>query len=204
MVVYLITNNVNGKIYVGQDSKNNPNYYGSGKLITEAIEKYGKENFTKTILKECNNKEELDKWEKHFISQLKSRTCFGNYNCTDGGDGVIGMKLSEEHKRKIGDFNRGKKLSEEHKQKIAAAWTEERKKRWRERVSREKNGMYGRAHSEEAKRKIGESSRGRKWSEESKILHKARVSGEKNGMYGKTHSAESRLKMSEKKKGISR
>lgn len=47
MVIYKTTNLINGKIYIGQDSKDRPNYYGSGKLIHRAIKKYGKENFKK-------------------------------------------------------------------------------------------------------------------------------------------------------------
>ena len=33
MVIYKITNLINGKIYVGQDMSNNPNYFGSGTMI---------------------------------------------------------------------------------------------------------------------------------------------------------------------------
>ena len=49
MIVYLITNLINGKRYIGMDSKNNPQYLGSGTLILKAIKKYGKENFKKEI-----------------------------------------------------------------------------------------------------------------------------------------------------------
>ena len=60
MIIYKTTNLTTGKIYVGQDSKNNPNYFGSGKYIFRSIKKYGKENFKKEILCECNSKEELN------------------------------------------------------------------------------------------------------------------------------------------------
>ena len=42
MQVYKITNLLNNRIYIGQDSNSNPNYFGSGKLIKQAIKKYGK------------------------------------------------------------------------------------------------------------------------------------------------------------------
>lgn len=42
-------------------------------------------------------------------------------NLTDGGEGVSGLKFSEESKRKLVIAHAGKKLSEEHKKKIGAA-----------------------------------------------------------------------------------
>ena len=50
MVIYKTTNLINGKIYIGQDSKNNPKYLGSGVIFLKAIKKYGKENFVKETL----------------------------------------------------------------------------------------------------------------------------------------------------------
>ena len=47
MIIYKTTNLVNKKIYIGQDSKNNPEYLGSGAIVKKAIKKYGKENFKK-------------------------------------------------------------------------------------------------------------------------------------------------------------
>ena len=41
MQIYKTTNLVNGKVYVGQEKWNNPNYLGSGKILRLAIKKYG-------------------------------------------------------------------------------------------------------------------------------------------------------------------
>ena len=50
MIIYKTTNLINKKIYIGQDTKNNPNYLGSGKYFKYALKKYGKENFSKEII----------------------------------------------------------------------------------------------------------------------------------------------------------
>ena len=38
MIIYKTINLITGKIYIGQDSKNNPNYLGSGKYIKRSEE----------------------------------------------------------------------------------------------------------------------------------------------------------------------
>ena len=73
MYVYLITNNINDKWYIGKHcqppaSTAAKKYYGSGKLIKLAIDKYGIENFTKVIIEECSSREQLAVRELYFIN----------------------------------------------------------------------------------------------------------------------------------------
>lgn len=99
MIIYKTTNMVNGKFYVGQDSKNDPSYFGSGLLINKSIKKYGLENFKKEILEYCNSKEELNNREKFWISELSATTL--GYNIANGGSGGdLFNCLSEEDKKK--------------------------------------------------------------------------------------------------------
>jgi group I intron endonuclease len=131
MIIYLTTNLINGKKYIGQDSYNNPNYLGSGFLLKKAIAKYGIENFKKEILEECQNKEELDSREKYWIkiyNAVKNETF---YNISDGGQGgklgeivnekrkisLMGHKVSDSTRKKISESHKGKKDSELTKKK---------------------------------------------------------------------------------------
>ena len=67
MVIYKITNTINNKVYIGKDEKNDPNYFGSGKLIKRAIKKHGISKFTKEIIETCENREQLIEREGYFV-----------------------------------------------------------------------------------------------------------------------------------------
>ena len=69
--VYLTTNIVNGKIYVGQfkfkkDKRLNATYLGSGTVIEKAIKKYGRKNFKRKILKICFTINQLNGYETYY------------------------------------------------------------------------------------------------------------------------------------------
>jgi group I intron endonuclease len=98
MIIYKTTNLLNGKIYIGQDRNNNKNYLGSGKLLKKAIKKYGKDNFKKEILEECQTEEELNDREVFWISQYNSTNRDIGYNISDGskeGDRKIGHDIAK-------------------------------------------------------------------------------------------------------------
>jgi group I intron endonuclease len=116
VVVYCTINIINGKIYVGKDSKNNKYYLGSGSILKKAINKYGKENFKKFILEECYSIEDLNNKEKFWIEKLKSKDHKIGYNLSDGGDGGQtgvepwnkGKHWDDGTKQKIRESNSGK------------------------------------------------------------------------------------------------
>lgn len=85
MIIYKTTNLLNGKIYIGQDRNNNPNYYGSGNLLKLSIKKYGKENFIKETLEECKNEDHLNEREIFWILNYNSTDKTIGYNISDGG-----------------------------------------------------------------------------------------------------------------------
>jgi len=149
MYIYKITNNINGKSYIGLKSKTveeSEDYYGSGKLINQAIDKYGKENFTKEILeRNIKSHEILNDQEIYWIEKID--TYHNGYNLTKGGQGNLGRVASEETKSKLKKAFTGRKRSEETKLKISEA---------------AKKYNVGRPVSEETRRKISEAMKGRK------------------------------------------
>ena len=101
--IYLLTNPINGKVYVGQtlnymkrmnDHKNSgktPKYY-----FSYAIKKYGWENFTKEILIDNVPEEYLDNLEINYIAFYNSFKREKGYNLTNCGGGISGYRHTEE------------------------------------------------------------------------------------------------------------
>lgn len=102
--VYKITNTINGKIYIGCHITLNPNdyYFGSGLLITKAIKKYGKHNFSKEVLFVCPSRESMYKKEIELIKKYKPY-----YNIAEGGVGDFKV-LKSEYSFKRGSYDRSK------------------------------------------------------------------------------------------------
>jgi group I intron endonuclease len=135
MYVYLIKNNLNGKCYVGQTSqkrierrwqahcslKKNIKYQP---LIKLAINKYGKENFTFSVLAICTTKEELDRLERKYITEYNSISPNG-YNLMTGG--TSGYEFHEETKQKMSEVKLGTSLPETTKERMSIS----HKERWK-------------------------------------------------------------------------
>lgn len=87
-LIYKIVNNLNNRYYIGQHQTDNINdgYTGSGKLIRQAIEKYDLSCFTKEILFDFDNFEDMNNKE---IELVQLSNCFPydplSYNLTPGG-----------------------------------------------------------------------------------------------------------------------
>lgn len=85
-IIYKTTNLHNNKIYIGKAKINDPVYLGSGVILKQAIEKYGKENFTKEIIEECDNFI-IDQREIFWIDKFNSTDRTIGYNIATGGTG---------------------------------------------------------------------------------------------------------------------
>jgi len=94
--IYLTTNIINNKKYIGMcKNTHREGYLGSGKLLKCAIEKYGKENFTRIILQECQTFEELSQAEEYWIKFYDAVNDDNFYNLTSGGFGGNSDYLNE-------------------------------------------------------------------------------------------------------------
>lgn len=88
-IVYKTTNKINEKIYVGVHKTSEPNifdgYLGSGNFITEAIRKYGKENFFRETLFVFDSEKDAEEKESELVNQeFIDRE--DTYNITLGGN----------------------------------------------------------------------------------------------------------------------
>lgn len=137
-IIYLLIDGTNDMEYVGQTIRSVKarfkQHTKDDTYVGRVIRAHGEDMFLIAILKECANKEELDRWEKHFIKSRDTMAPNG-YNLTEGGEGGIpcdevrakiraagkGRKKSPEHRAKIGAGNRGKKQTPEAKAKLSAA-----------------------------------------------------------------------------------
>lgn len=144
-ILYETTNLINGKKYRGIHKTNNleDGYLGSGLALTNAVNKYGKENFKRDILEYCSDYDELLEREKIYVD-IEWVECDNNYNLKTGGQsaGILSQesrdKLSQTLKEKYASgeldyviniikdrntgrkpWNKGKTASEVTKQKLS-------------------------------------------------------------------------------------
>ena len=128
-IIYKITNLINNKIYIGKHRCNNldDDYFGSGKILWQAINKYGIENFIFHLEFVLHNQEEMDLLEHCVVNEefLKRNDV---YNISRGGcnpcmygknNPFYGKTHSDEFKQKVSSMFKGKHISEAHKKKIS-------------------------------------------------------------------------------------
>lgn len=111
MLIYKVTNKLNGCIYIGQTSlslqerryrheQESLNIYRKTVKFHNALLKYGFNNFIWEVIRECNSQEELDYYEKYYISLYDSCNRQRGYNLKYGGK--TGGVFTEEAKENLG------------------------------------------------------------------------------------------------------
>lgn len=86
--IYKITNQIDGKFYIGSHKTRdlNDSYMGSGKYLKRAIEKYGIDNFKREILFVFSNQDEMYAKEAEIVNEDFLVT-ENTYNLKIGGFG---------------------------------------------------------------------------------------------------------------------
>jgi group I intron endonuclease len=189
--IYLLKNNVNGKIYIGKAnnisrriSRHRSTEFSKNQRntkICKAIRKYGWENFTVEILEsfESIDNETLLRKESEWIKKLKAIE--NGYNILAYHTDWTGNEHTEETKQKMSlnhaDYSGknhprfGMKHSEESKRKMSKTRMGMYKK--------ESNPFWGKTHSKEVKQKISQFSKSRDWSWKNKSVKQINItSGE--------------------------
>ncbi len=121
-IIYKYTNQVNGKVYIGQTINEYKRKYSHSKALNswrsyfhEAVEKYGIDSFSYEVLETIDRvtsqdlKIELDRAEQKYIAEYKSNNKLYGYNLTIGGSGTLGMKQSKESNAKRSKSMKAKK-----------------------------------------------------------------------------------------------
>lgn len=164
--IYVVTNNLNGKQYVGQTVVA-ANKVGHGYMVTAAYKKYGKQNFSYEVVKSgIPARNTLNYLERFWIKAFDSRTPNG-YNIEHGGSDKD--KVSDETRELKRQQNLGKKHSAETRAKMSASRTNPSEET-RRKLSEARKGWVW---SDEAKAKMSQSQKGRTVSEETKAKIRA-------------------------------
>jgi len=128
MFIYKLTNTLNNKIYIGLTTESisercrkriaEAKYRDSrNSYILNAIRKHGSEVFKVEQIDTAITLEELQQKEIFYIQQYNSTNRKIGYNLTKGGEGNLGLKMSDETKEKIRQKRLGNKWSNERKLK---------------------------------------------------------------------------------------
>lgn len=206
--------------------------------LQNSFNKYGEKNFVFTILVYYES-QELIFQEQKFLDYYKTYERGKGFNVRIKANSQLGLKMSEETKEKISIANTGRECSLETRRKLSEAGknrifsedhrenlskankgreaSQETKKKL-SKIAKNRTRVFsfaGKRHSEESKKKIGESNRGKcmgnkhglgnksktgmKNSEETRMKISLALKGKPSsmGFKGKSHTEETKRKISE-------
>ena len=209
--VYKISNVLSDRYYIGY-SKNIikrfcvhrcklKNSCHDNIFLQRAYNLDGEDKFIYEIIHRCNTEKEAKEIELQYLTDLSIRDKLYNLNYNNSGGDLL---TNHPDKESIKD-----KISKTCAETISKMSSVERKQKYGN--IGERNGMYGKTHTEEARKIFSEVHKGnsyckgKKASEETRQkfseIAKNRI-GEKNPFFGKHHTEESKEKIREKRCGI--
>ena len=164
---YLIKHKPSGKVYYGFRSANKVNpyddlwkqYFTSSPKVQHLIETTGVDSFDVEVRKIFETKEQASVWETKVLRRCKVLTDDRWINQNIAGYVVP----TEESNRKISEFHKDKPKTKEHKQNLSKS-QKGSKRPWSVKnlptdTKGKNNGMFGKQHSDETKKLIGEKNR---------------------------------------------
>lgn len=188
-IIYVATNLLNNKRYVGQTTgslnrriSSHLSNTSSDNYFHSSLKEYGYENFKWEIVDAVENKNQLDVSEQYYINFYDTTNNDKGYNSTTGGINFIHV---EETLKKIREKTIGKIISDETRKKISEA----------------NLGKHSGPKSELTKMKISAANKGKKRSDETKEKMSKSHTGDKNYNYGKHLSEKTKDKLRKKLSG---
>lgn len=219
--VYIIVNIVTKQFYVGSTFAQGGirgrlnghftllrnNKHRSNKILQNSFNKYGEENFFGLPLEFVYDKRDARKREKYWVGLLDP---FFNINEVGDGEGLYTDELKEKLGapfRRRNAASKGQPISEKRRAQLESARKSYRKQGVSEETKRKlSKSLKGKPLSEETKSKISEARKGKKLSEEHKQAISEGLSNREitpelkeklATMKGKNHTDETKQKMSE-------
>lgn len=129
-LVYLATNTINGKLYVGVTTSCmkarwqahiNEAKLKARWILHKAIVKYGADAFTISLLELCDNANCLNEAEIRWIAELRSNVRARGYNMTIGGGGTSGHRMTAESRDRMSAAQKGRTFTAEARAKMSAS-----------------------------------------------------------------------------------
>jgi group I intron endonuclease len=209
--VYKITNTLSNRYYIGYSTNINRRFtVHRSKLkqnchdnifLQRAYNLDGEDKFKYDIIHICDTEEQAKDIELQYLTDLSIRGMLYNLNYNNSGGDLLKNHPEKDAIRE--------KINKSCKETLNNMTQEERKQKYGK--IGERNGMYGKTHTDEVKKIISEINKGRQSHNKGKSLTvetKQKMSeaaklktGEKNAFYGKHHSEETIQKIKEKSKG---
>ena len=167
--IYCIENTKSNKKYIGQSVNiedrwrkhiselNNKTHHNDH--LQNAWNKYGEDCFKFYVLEYCDISD-LDEKERYYIGLYNTTDRDSGYNLQSGGQ--VSNSHSDETKKKISESNKkayqNKELRKVRSNDALKQWANPEIK---EKIMGQNNGMYGKHHSEETRRKMSEKKKGK-------------------------------------------
>lgn len=221
--IYQITNTVNGKVYIGQTSKDaatrfkehayTAKHTQSDWHFARALRKHDASVWEIEVIDFAFSEAEAHLKECQWIAQRDSVVT--GYNSTTGGEGSSGYKWTDEQRQRkaenMPEWTQEQRdaqrlvLAKAQEKIVATRQTQEYRDAQRDRNLGEKNPMFGKTATAERKAQLSEQMSGegnpffgKSHSDATKqkiCENKPNQAGESNPYFGKKHSEETRAKM---------